>query len=242
MIEKIDVFKIGPYPANIKQTSIKRDWMDNTYESHAYRCFPVSIANTLGYEISFPEDISFIWDGISDSTGDHVRILSGEKYAYSGRSNATISFYTGLIFKTSKNITMMHMPVPNFFVDGAQAFTSLISTSFYEDPIPSAWKITKPNEIITIKANQPVATILPIPLKEIASLEMNVYRGSFSKDHDEMKQEYGEAAQAINKVGGWTDWYRNATNHKNESIGAHEVKSIKLKINDYTNEERKIIS
>jgi hypothetical protein len=242
MIETIDVYKIGQYPANIKQTSMKRDWMDSTYDSHAYRCFPVSLANTIGYEISFPEDISFIWDGISDSTPDHVKIISGHKYVGTGRSNATISFSTSLIFKTSSNITMMHMPVPNFFVDGAQAFTGLISTSFYEDPMPAAWKITRANEVITIKANQPVVTIVPIPLKQISSLEMNIYSGEFSKDHDIMKEESGKLAKAITQTGHWTNWYRNATNYKNESIGAHEIKSIKLKINDYSEEGRKIIS
>lgn len=135
----------------------------------------------------------------------------------------------------------MHMPVPNFFIDGAQAFTTLISTSFYRDPIPSAWKITRANEIITIKANQPIATLLPIPLKEISSLEMNLYNGQYSTDHDKMKIEYNRISQQINKDGGWTDWYRNAVDHDGNSMGEHELKSIKLKINDYTEEGKKII-
>lgn len=234
MIETINVFKVNQFAANIKQTSMKRDWMDETDRSHAYHCFPVSLANTIGYEISFPEDISFIWDGISDTTDQHVKILSGQQYAYSGRANATISFYTGLVFRTSPNITMLHMPVPNLFVDGAQAFISLISTSFYEDPFPAAWKITRPNEIITIKANQPIITVVPIPLKQISSLEMNIYNGKFSDDHGAKKRAYGEAAQAINQVGDWTDWYRNAIDHNGNSVGKHELKSIKLKINNYT--------
>lgn len=241
MIETIDVYKVGQYSANIKQTSMKRDWMDSTWEKHSYHCFPIILANTVGYEISFPEEISFVWDGISDSSPDHVKILSGSKYAYSGRANSTISFYTNLIFKTSPNITMMHMPVPNLFVDGVQAFTTLVSTSFYKDPFPVALKITRANEVITIPANQPIVTILPIPLKQVCSAEMNIYSGGHSKEFADEMQEYGEAAQKINSIGQWTDWYRNATNHKEESIGSHELKSIKLTINDYSKKERRII-
>ena len=46
---------------------------------------------------------------------------------------------------------------------------------------------------------------------------------------------YGTAAQEINSSGGWTDWYRNAVNEKQESLGSHEVKTLKLKVIDNTN-------
>ena len=240
MIQEINVYKIDT-SVNIKQTRLKREWMDETDNAHAYHCFPVSLANSLGYEISFPIDISFIWDGVSDSKPDHVKILSGKQYAYSGRANGTISFNTGLFFKTDNNITLLHMPVPNLFVDGTQCFTSLINSSFYLNPIPVAWKITRSNEVITIPANQPVVTILPIPLKQISEIEMNLYKGKFSKEHENYNSEYGKAAQEINKVGNWTDWYRSATDHTGKIIGSHELKSIKLKINEYLDEEFKVV-
>ena len=83
-----DVYKVYPnQSANIQPLSVKREWMDETDEAHAYKCFPVSLTNQLGWGISFPEDISFIWDGISDSQPIHVKVLSGEKYVHTNRSN-----------------------------------------------------------------------------------------------------------------------------------------------------------
>ncbi len=43
----------------ISPMSIKRDWMDQTSEKHAYRCFPVTQANVIGYSLSCNEDINF---------------------------------------------------------------------------------------------------------------------------------------------------------------------------------------
>ena len=43
---------------------------------------------------------------------------------------------------------------------------------------------------------------------------------------------YGEAAQVINSSGQWTDWYRDAVNEKQESLGSHEVKTLKLCVAD----------
>ena len=48
----------------IKAGEVKRNWMDETEEKHAYRCFPLALTNQLGWSISFPEDITFMWDGI----------------------------------------------------------------------------------------------------------------------------------------------------------------------------------
>jgi hypothetical protein len=239
-MQQINVYK-ADLSVNLKQTRLKRDWMDETDNAHAYHCFPVSLANSIGYEISFPKEISFIWDGISDSTSEHVTILSGNEYVSSGRANATISFNTGLFFKTDENITLLGMPVPNLFIDGVQSFTSLISSSFYINSFPCAWRITRANEVITIPANQPIVTILPIPLKQISNIEMNIYKGKQDLEFMEYNKEYGNAAQKINSSGDWTDWYRNATDHTGNTIGTHELKSIKLKINDCLNEEYKIM-
>ena len=71
----------------IEPLSIKREWMDNTFDAHAYKCFPVGLTNQLGWGISFPEDISFIWDGINNADPNHIKILSGEKYAFGGRAH-----------------------------------------------------------------------------------------------------------------------------------------------------------
>ena len=48
---------------DIQPMSIKRDWMDATSENHAYRCFPVTQANVIGWSLSCLKDIEFIGMG-----------------------------------------------------------------------------------------------------------------------------------------------------------------------------------
>jgi hypothetical protein len=57
----ISVEKSHRSPFTIDPMSIKRDWMDQTSEKHAYRCFPVTQANVIGWSISCSEDIVFYW-------------------------------------------------------------------------------------------------------------------------------------------------------------------------------------
>lgn len=229
MMAKIQAYSTNPSLARVAPLSITREWMDSTWEAHAYHCFPVTLANGLGWGISFPEDITFIWDGISDSTPDHVKILSGEKYAYSGRANGTVSFNTGVMFKTDEQTSLLSMPAPNYFVPGAQAFTTLISTSFFKGDLPCAWMVTEPNVEITIKAGTPVIAIVPIDLSSLQNSEMQFEDLSKLPASSFNAAEYSQVVYDINRQGKWTDFYRNAKDHLGNIVGEHQVKTIRLK-------------
>lgn len=231
-MHNIHVYKTGKYPAKITQLSVKRDWMDKTVDRHAYNCFPVSLANQLGWGVSYPEDISFIWDGISDNSPDHVKIISGEKYCHTSRSNATISFRTGLTFKTDVSTTMLIMPVPNQFIDGVQTFTTLLTTSFFSGDIPVVWRLTSPGKLITIPAGTPVAAIMPITLSDLNNSEINLHDGRNYVGALFDGRAYGETVDNLNLQGKWAGFYRNATDHLGNKIGEHEVKTIRLKTNE----------
>jgi hypothetical protein len=221
------IFEISPM-------SIKRDWMDDTSENHAYRCFPVTQANVVGYSLSCKKDIEFIWDGINDQTGDRV-IISSPEGAYSGRGQSSISLNTGLVFKTDENVSIFTINPVNYFSDEFETMSSIISTSFYDNPLPLAIKAKSANKKVIIKAGTPVATIIPISLTQLNNTSISIVD---YKDEDRKRVEanisYGEAAQVINSSGGWTDWYRNAVNEKQESLGSHEVKTLKLIVEDLT--------
>jgi hypothetical protein len=204
--------------------------MDDTPEKHAYMCFPLNLTNRLGWGVSFPEEIRFVWDGITDTTPDHITILSGEKYVYTGRGNATISFNTGLIFKTDEQTTMLTMPVPNLFIRGAQCYTTLISTSFYFHTLPIAWRLTEPNIEIVIPANMPIATVLPLSLTQLENdYELQISPDYPTEEYWQEVRKYGDAAEIKNGVGDWSKMYRDAVDYRGNSVGAHETKSIKLK-------------
>ena len=231
------VYKGQHIDSSIDQLPLQRDWMDIVPERHAYNCFPLSLANRLGWGISFPEDISFIWDGINDPTSTHVKILSGEKYVHADRGNRSISFNTGISFKTTedKNLSILTMPVPNQFIDGTQCMTTIVSTSVLPAEFPVAWMITKANEVITIPANTPVAAFFPISLSDIQDYEMVIRPAQemYTPEYVEHLTKNGNASQEKNRVGIWTHFYRDAIDYLGNKVGRHEAKKIVLKTRQY---------
>lgn len=224
----IKVSKVGNSKAVLEQSSARRDWMDQTYDKHAYKCFPVSLANTVGWSISFTEDIEFIYHSDVQMQPDNIEILKGKDICTNVRANNTISFDTGLIFRTDQNMTMLSIAPPNYFIEGVEPITTLMSTSFYKYPFPIAWRVFKKDEIIRIPAGQPVINLLPISLKALEEIGMVIEDYVEVEEEKEAKRKYGEKISALGQQGIYTNPYRNATDEEGFPIGEHEVKSLKL--------------
>jgi len=218
---------------NVSPMSIKRDWMDETSGGHAYRCFPVTQANIIGWDISCTKDIVFVWDGINDQTDKHVKIINAPEGSYSSRGQSSVSLNTGLVFRTGEAVSIFTINPVNYFNQNFETISNLISTSFYDNPLPLAIKAKKENKEVTIKAGTPLATIIPISLTKLNNSTINIVEYQ-DKDRSRIRSniKYGEAAQVINSSGQWTDWYRDAVNEKQESLGSHEVKTLKLYVAD----------
>jgi hypothetical protein len=230
----ISVEKMQGCNFKIEPMSIKRDWMDQTSENHAYRCFPVTQANVIGWNLSCTEDIVFTWDGINDQTDQHVKI-SAPTGAYSGRGQSTVSLNTSMVFRTDADISIWTINPVNYFSEEFETMSNLISTSFYDNPLPLAIKAKKANVETVIKAGTPIATIIPISLTNLNNsvIEIVQYRDDDRSRHN-ANMSYGAAAQVINSSGNWTDWYRDAVDENGNSLGSHETKTLRLSVNDNT--------
>ena len=231
MIE-ISVEKTNDSIFEISQMSVKRNWMDETSERHAYRCFPVTQANVVGWSLSCTKDIVFTWDGINDQTPDHL-IITSPTGAYAGRGQSSVSFSTGLIFRTTNDVSLLTINPVNYFNDDFETMSNLISTSFYNSPLPLAIKAKKANTETRIIAGTPIATIIPISLTELNHSSISITEYSDPENlRRKASTEYGKAAQNLNVLGKFTDWYRDAVNEKNEPLGAHEVKVLRLYVHN----------
>ena len=140
-----------------------------------------------------------------------------------------------MVFRTDQDVSLWTINPVNYFNEDFETMSNLISTSFYDNPLPLAIKARKANQELTIKSGTPIATIIPISLTNLNNTKIQVVG---YKDENRLREKsniaYGEAAQEVNRSGQWTDWYRDAVNEKGESLGSHEVKTLKLYVEDNT--------
>lgn len=230
----LKAYRMYPDALDLQPLSAKRDWMDETPDQHAYRCFPVSLVNTLGWVFSAKQDLRFKWNGIVDTTPNNVEILEGSEMCHTNRGQASVSINTGYVISSDQNISVLTTNPHNYFNDDFQVISSVMTTSFYNSMFPLAIKLMRPNKEIFIPAGTPLATIIPISLSSLKDESIDIEDFNPSQEYYESIKSYGDAVQEINKSGKWADFYRNAVNENGESTGSHEVKSLKLKVNDNT--------
>jgi hypothetical protein len=101
--------------------------------------------------------------------------------------------------------------------------------------------ITKPNEVITIKAGTPIIAILPIDLEGLQNSEINFDSVESLPDPKFDSTEYSNVIYDLNRKAVWSNFYRDAVDHLKNAIGSHQVKAIRFKVNHELNRGNDII-
>ncbi len=154
-----------------------RDWMEASPEKFAYRCLPLNIANTHGWEVLNPCDFSVMWNGGLSASDVDIRIHTNAhdgSYPVSLFGLGTITFHIQGLFKTSPGWNLWAGGSPNYFKDGCQALTGIIETDWCPFTFTVNWKLTRPNVWIDWYENEPMCFIFPIQRQAILDVQPRI--------------------------------------------------------------------
>lgn len=219
---KVFLKKTHPNAPLIQQSRVKRDWMDETYNKHAYQCLPMTVANVYGWEFVLEEDLVVQWDGGNTSP----TIISGETTS-SGRVQAVssiigiISIHTGWVINTEDGYNTWLTGSPNYFVDGAAPLTATIPSYWWPDESQMNWKITKIGEPVTFAAGTPFCFFNIYDNSVLENVE--IVQSSLWSDPELLasRQKYGEikAKNNIENPWTWTKGIRTGLDADGKRIG-----------------------
>jgi hypothetical protein len=210
--------------AKIRPLTIQRDWM----HAYTYNCHPIAMANTFGYGIYFDHDISFIWDGSRD---EGAYGILGKENVWVGRGEGTVSFTTNLVFKTDENTSVLTMPVPNEYIDGAEVLSTILSTSVFTGTFTVVWKLDTPNKEYLVPAGTNIACVLPISIASIQGSNFNIKNSLWPFESIQDSKDYMTYLKAKNAEGIKPKMYKKGIDHTGKIIGKHEVDRIILNVN-----------
>ncbi len=185
---ELECFSVMPRPPELSPGRPDRRWMDAFQQRHPYRCLPLTMANTSGWELLCPFSFTAEWNGgvnQADITITPDRPQPNVKeYVTSHFSRGTLTFHTGYLFRTSPGWSMWTSGPPNHLKDGIQPLTGLVETDWLPFPFTMNWVFTRPGRIrfekgepfcwITLLQQRPLDQVQPVqrslasepPLKE----------------------------------------------------------------------------
>lgn len=173
---KLICYQIDSDPPKMVPGQPERGWMSKFNDRHPYRCLPLVVANTTGWDLLLPVSFSATWNGgplasdiqvlpAEDSTAEAVSRLVTSHFG-----GGVLTFHTGYLFRTEEGWDMWTGGSPNHVRDGIQALTAIVETYWLPFPFTMNWHFTRPGTV-TFAKGEPYCFLMPVPHQAIDATE-----------------------------------------------------------------------
>lgn len=148
---ELECYPTSRNPPELVPGRPNRGWMDRFADRHPYRCLPLSMANTSGWELLSPVGFTAEWTG-----GIHqqdIRLTPDHPHpdfhtlASSHFSHGVLTFHSGYLFRTPPGWSMWVMGPPNHIKDGIQPLAGVVETDWLPFPFTMNWIFTRPGKV-----------------------------------------------------------------------------------------------
>ncbi|MGJ4860731.1 DUF6065 family protein [Labrys sp. La1] len=170
---QLQCFSVISNPPRLVPGTAERDWMDFTNQRFAYRCTPLTMANTTGWELLNPTGFWASWTGLNGK--DEVILRPDDPRAPMhhvslGFGHGIITFHPGYLFRTAPGWMTWARGAPNRLKHGIQALDGLVETSWVPFTFTMNWKFTEPGTVYFAK-DEPFCFITLVPSLPIESVQ-----------------------------------------------------------------------
>ncbi len=196
---QLDCYRVLQRPPPIVPGNSQRDWMDSHDNRHPYRCLPLSMANSSGWEVLCPMDLKIVWNGKKSetalsffTTGDTANLPSfvGSHFRY-----GIVTFHTGYLFRTPPGWGTWVMGPPNRPKEGIQPLTGLVETDWLPFPFTMNWQMMRPGEVI-FRKGEPFCFITLMEHKKLEEVQPQL---RYIFDDKDLQGEYESWADSRNE-------------------------------------------
>lgn len=178
---RIEAFKVQLPVFELVPSAPNRQWMDDFGDRHPYRCLPLSIANTHGWDILCPADVEISWNGNPGKADLEVRALGElpegvvlDDFLRSHFTRGVFTFHTTYMFRTPPGWSILVSGTFNQPKHGCSPLTGIVESDWLPYPFTMNWIMTAPGTVRFAKG-EPICTIMPIPKNYLGDWDVAVH-------------------------------------------------------------------
>lgn len=173
---QIKVFHLHDKTVPFEPARKGRVWMDESPNRFAYRCLPLAIANSAGWEMFCPSGFYATWDGgaYKDSIklqfdDPELNAPAAHAFALSHFGSGVLTFHSGLLLRTPEGVQVWCKGSPNEIKHGIQALEGVIETPWLPFPFTMNWRFTQPGTV-RFNAGDPFGFLTLTRLNDLTSI------------------------------------------------------------------------
>jgi hypothetical protein len=171
----------------IRPAKLERDWMEQSPQRFAYRCLPLNIANTHGWEVLCPVRTRVRWAG--GPAPQHMGVLADEPHFLTPVSHfgsGVLTFPMPFIIQTEPGYELWVGGPPNTIKHGVTALSGVVETDWSPYPFTMNWRFTAPGEVVFEKG-EPICFFFPLQRSALQDAEPEF---QLMADAGEIKREF----------------------------------------------------
>ncbi len=164
-------------PPVIRPAPVRRAWMDETTMRSAYRCLPLVIANSHGWELLVDRPFTATWNGGPGAEDLQVSFPDGgdSLLPASHFGHGVLSFQVGYLFETEEQYNLWIMGPVNWPKDGAMPLCGVVEADWLPYTFSMNWLLTRPGTV-RFEAGDPFCHVFPVPRQLLAEVEPEIHR------------------------------------------------------------------
>lgn len=197
---KLIAYLMPGHEIEVRSAPAERPWMDATDQRFAYRCLPLTIANTYGWEILCPASFKAIWDGettvgaIRIETAGDVRAPAVSHFGY-----GILTFHLPVLFRTEPGFDLLAQGPINRPKDAIAPLTGIIETDWAPYTFTMNWIFTQPEIEIEFEKGEPICHFFPVKRGGLESIEPEILPLSSNPDLEAMFNAWSVSRRSFNK-------------------------------------------
>lgn len=189
-------YLVGERGIDVQPARPRRPWMDDTPKAFAYKCLPLVVANTHGWELLSPLSFEAEWHG---GVGvDALEVTIDEEDLHSQRpetamvtshfGSGVLTFVPNVIFQTPPGYNLWIGGSPNEFKDGIQGMSAVIEADWMPFTFTMNWKFTRAGCRVRFERGEPYCFIFPVKRGDIEECDPVVRSMERGSDLERMYQ------------------------------------------------------
>ncbi len=169
---KLKAYVIDGHTMDIRPAPLERDWMDASHERFAYRCLPLNIANTHGWEILCTGGFEAQWKGGPELPSIEIMNDPGTRnVAVSHFGMGVLTFHIPCLFRSEPGYDLMVQGPINRPKDAIAPLAGVVETDWSPYTFTMNWKFTRSHTKVRFNKGEPICHIYPVRRGELEAIE-----------------------------------------------------------------------
>lgn len=157
---------------DVRPAPVERAWMEAIDQKFAYRCLPLNIANSMGWELLCPSGFVAKWNGGQALDAISVQGDSGTTApALSHFGYGILTFHIPCLFRTESGYDLIAQGPINRPKDRIGPLVGVIETDWAPYGFTMNWMFTRPGAAVRFERGEPFCHIFPMKRGELERIE-----------------------------------------------------------------------